>query len=57
MFNATNKTDIFNLINDKSRVFFGEDIIEEYSHDELGGTYSKQELPVIECGGYIDLYR
>ncbi|MBQ5809869.1 MAG: FAD-binding oxidoreductase [Clostridia bacterium] len=46
MFNATNKTDIFNLINDKSRVFFGEDIIEEYSHDELGGTYSKPDAVV-----------
>ena len=23
----------------------------------FGGTYSKKELPVIECGGYIDLYR
>ena len=46
MFNATNNTDIFNLINDKSRVFFGEDIIEEYSHDELGGTYSKPDAVV-----------
>ncbi|MBQ7011345.1 MAG: FAD-binding oxidoreductase [Clostridia bacterium] len=34
------------LIGDSSRVLYADAIIEEYSHDELGGTYSKPELVV-----------
>lgn len=34
------------LINDKERVLFADKINEEYSHDELGGTYSYPDIVV-----------
>ena len=46
MFNEKYCSDIFDIIKDESRVFFGENIIEEYSHDELGGTYSKPDAVI-----------
>ncbi|MBQ2734014.1 MAG: FAD-binding oxidoreductase [Clostridia bacterium] len=46
MFNEKYCSEIFDIIKDESRVFFGENIIEEYSHDELGGTYSKPDAVV-----------
>ncbi len=46
MFNEKYCSDIFDIIKDDSRVFFGDNIIEEYSHDELGGTYSKPDAVV-----------
>ncbi len=46
MFNEKYCSDIFDIIKDDSRVFFGDDIIEEYSHDELGGTYSRPDAVV-----------
>ena len=46
MFENKYCSDIFDIIKDDSRVFFGENIIEEYSHDELGGTYSRPDAVV-----------
>ena len=34
------------IINDSDRLFFGENIIEEYCHDELGGTYCEPDAVV-----------
>ncbi len=40
MFDAGNYNDILELVGDKTRVLYKENINEEYTHDELGGTFS-----------------
>lgn len=46
MFSEQSYKDILNIINDTERVLFKEFINEEYSHDELGGTFSTPDLVV-----------
>ncbi|MBP3362034.1 MAG: FAD-binding oxidoreductase [Clostridia bacterium] len=46
MFSEQNYREILNIINDSERVLFKESINEEYSHDELGGTFSTPDLVV-----------
>lgn len=45
-FTAEDIANIQAIINDDSRVFFGENLSEDYSHDELGGTYSMPDIVV-----------
>ena len=40
MFSEKNYKEILSFVNDEQRVLYGENISEEYSHDELGGTFS-----------------
>lgn len=44
--NERNFEDIKDLINDNDRVFYGEDINEDYSHDELGSVKKLPDLVV-----------
>ena len=46
MFENKNYLDIKNIINDDERVLYAENINEEYSHDELGGTHSEPDVVV-----------
>ncbi len=46
MFNDNNYQDILALINDEERVLYKENINEEYTHDELGGTFAEPWLVV-----------
>lgn len=46
MFTEKNYNEIKALIGDEERVLFGENINEEYSHDELGGTHSEPDIVV-----------
>lgn len=48
-YKAVNEMDynvVLGMINDTERVLFGEEISEDYSHDELGGTHCYPELVV-----------
>ena len=40
MFSEKNYKDILSFVGDEQRVLYGENISEEYTHDELGGTFS-----------------
>ncbi len=46
MFTEKNYNEIKALIGDDERVLFGDNINEEYSHDELGGTHSEPDVVV-----------
>ena len=46
MFTDKNAADIKKIINDDSRVFVSETALEEFSHDELGGTHCPPDIAV-----------
>jgi len=46
MFTEKNYTEILNIIGNRERVLYGENINEEYSHDELGGTHSTPDIVI-----------